>query len=117
MIAGPFAGAKAAKAAVKRLKVDLELEGHIISPGSDRTAKSFAEPRAGKTLFQNTNAPKSDATSASDAMTSEASKRGVTATEGRMFRKMPPEVPSGNPLEFPPEIDKRGAVPGPIEPK
>jgi L,D-transpeptidase ErfK/SrfK len=117
VIAGPFAGAKAAKAAVKRLKVDLELEAHIISPGSDRTAKSFAEPTAGETLFQNANAPKSDATSASDAMTSEASKAGKTATEGRMFRKMPPEVPSGNPLEFPPEIDKPGAVPGPIEPK
>lgn len=51
VIAGPFANARAAKTAVKRLKVDLELDGHIIAPGNKRAAKPSAEPPYVKRFF------------------------------------------------------------------
>ncbi|WP_434112459.1 L,D-transpeptidase family protein [Methylocaldum sp. GT1TLB] len=54
VIAGPFANAKAAKTAVKRLKVDLELEGHIIAPRSKQATKPSAEPAVRETVFPNT---------------------------------------------------------------
>jgi hypothetical protein len=48
VIAGPFADAKAAKAVMKRLKADMELEGRIIAPESELATISPAEPAASK---------------------------------------------------------------------
>src|SRR5690606_24217811 len=44
VIAGPFAGAKAAKAAVRRLKADLELEGRILPPEAGKQHNRAPNP-------------------------------------------------------------------------
>lgn len=52
VIAGPFANAKAAKTAVKRLKVDLELDGRILPPKASRQLSRPPNLPPGKRVFR-----------------------------------------------------------------
>jgi hypothetical protein len=146
VIAGPFPHAKAAKAALRRLQVDLELKGRLMAPPRQLTANSrigiFADslvrrsaasrpdpaaPQEGvldansvATKGADATGPEEAAREKDDASNDRAEEwrgRGGIAVEGHYAKPAHDPVPTAGALEFPPDLGIPVAAPDPVEPR